>query len=276
MWSHGFMAGAAVAAAALAGAIATQRTREARRLSRALREQEDHYRLFVASLGHEIRTPLTGIQGYLELLEDEASGDTWLEREGYLEGLRRNVDHLIALSSDLMAPYRLKTAPSATTPLPLMPQLEGVIFALSAEANSRGVTIALVAPADVPPVLADELAIRQVLYNLLFNAIKASSAGGKITIEAGTEPKHGRVKIAIRDRGSGIPEERQSRLFEAGYRGPGSEGSGLGLWIAQRLLKDLGGTLQLESAPGEGSCFSFLLAQAPEERKQQSPPLERA
>lgn len=81
------------------------------------------------------------------------------------------------------------------------------------------------------------------------------------------------VKVSIRDRGPGIPEERQSRLFDAGYRGPSSEGAGLGLWIAQRLLQDLGGTLQLESATGEGSRFSFLLALAPEEGEQGKPPL---
>jgi signal transduction histidine kinase len=136
------------------------------------------------------------------------------------------------------------------------------VRALAAE----GLTLELVAPHSLPPLFCDGDKLRQVLTNLVANAVKYSPAGGRIQVELKPHPDE--LDITVRDEGLGIAAAEQSLIFEKFYRADakmtrGVSGSGLGLYISRELLNRMGGTISVESELGEGSTFMVTLPLAP-------------
>jgi len=220
---------------------------------------------FVANVSHEMRTPLTSIQGYAETLLESASAST-SERE-FLEIIRKNAVRMATLSEDLLTLARVESGEVAFRFRPVAPaeMLEDVAKSFVEIARSKGVELVVEAPA-ARAVEADTDAVHQVLANLIDNALKYASAGGKITLgarEAGTA-----VEFYVRDFGPGIASEHLPRLFERFYRvdkarSRESGGTGLGLAIAKHIVRAHGGTIRAESALGHGSTFLFTLPAAP-------------
>lgn len=233
-------------------------------LERAQRE-------FVANVSHELRTPLTSVRGYSETLLD--SGLIAPEAEPWVEIVLKNVDRMSRLTEDLLvlarteAPDRkpLRTSVAART------LIEDAVRNFQGQPASAGVRLDVEGAADTA-VFVDEIAIQQVLANLLENAAKygVSVDGLPTRILLAADDQEGAVVFRVRDFGPGIATEHHGRLFERFYRvdkarSRESGGTGLGLAIARHLVEENGGTISIQSSLGDGAEFRFTMpAQAAE------------
>jgi PAS domain S-box-containing protein len=233
----------------------------------AFRDFTEEHRLdelkaeFVATASHELRTPLAAVYGAAQTLRrhDFALDESGRERFVSLiveesERLGRIVNEIL-LANQLDA-GRLELASEPFDPSDLA---ERVVEAVRTQAPP-GVALQVAAPPVTPTVKADRDKVRQVLINLLENAIKYSPDGGRI--EIGLEPGEGTMCFSVRDEGLGIPAEEQERIFEKFYRldpdmTRGVGGTGLGLYICSELIDRMGGHIWVESQEGQGSTFFF-------------------
>ncbi len=230
-----------------------------RRLKAAGRAQAE----FLAAMSHEICTPLNAIVGFSELLEASAGESLAPPQRQYLADLRQASEHLLALVSDLLDLAQVDAGRMEVhrEPLAVEPLVSGVLTVARALAEPRQVRLRAELEPGAEGVWGDERRVKQVLYNLLSNAIRYGPPGGEVVVEARREAEQ--VRISVRDQGPGIPAEYHERIFEEFVRLPTNEdsggGVGLGLPLSQRLVQAMGGTLSLESEPGRGSVFSFTL-----------------
>ncbi len=227
---------------------------ESRRLERVRRD-------FVANVSHELKTPLTAIQGFAETLLSSASEDPQT-RHRFLEIIRdhavrlgRLTDELLTLSSIEAGKLTLEMAPVAPKQI-LEPCLE--LTRLRAAGRQLAITAEL--PGELPAVRGDLQRLQQVLQNLLDNAVQYTPDGGRITVRV--FPRDGEVVFEVADTGIGIPEADQPRIFERFYRVGAARsrevgGTGLGLSIAKHLVEAHGGRIWVESEVGRGSRFFF-------------------
>ncbi len=224
---------------------------------------------FLAMMGHEIRTPLNGVVGMLRLLEAEATQPDARDRATIA---RQSAENLLTLSNDILdyaatQEHRPKLAPVHFDLRELIGQLAGYLKANTAEKGLRAVVN--MAP-DAPPVLFGDLQkIRQIVVNLLSNAVKYTTQGSvTLDLDHARDPETGLhvMSFAVSDTGIGIVPADHARIFDAYARGSGGEGIeglGLGLSICRRLTEALGGSLALESTPGEGARFTLTVALPP-------------
>jgi len=232
---------------------------ELKRLERVRQE-------FVANVSHELRTPLTAIKGYAETLRDGGLRDPETAAE-FVRVIHRHAERLRALIEDLLdlaaveqGEARLK--PAVVRARDVVAQAEGLV---RPAAEARGQTLAIDLPADLPDILADRDRLAQILINLLDNAVKFTPEGGRVTLSA--KMADGRVVLAVRDNGVGIPPGDLPRIFERFYRVGRSRdrregGTGLGLAIAKHLTQAMGGTIEVESTQGSGTTFRVSLPAA--------------
>jgi signal transduction histidine kinase len=218
---------------------------------------------FVATASHELRTPLTSVYGAAQTLlgRDGLSGERRRELLRIIElesgQLARIVDQLL-LSAKLTGGGPVSQSPA---PCDVRAVCESVLAAAEAREPARA-TFALVAPGTVGPVFCDQGLLRQVLGNLVENALKYSPDGGLVEVRIAEGFRE--VRIDVRDEGLGIAASEQERIFEKFYRldadmTRGVGGSGLGLYIARELVAAMGGSISVRSAPGEGSIFTVAL-----------------
>jgi len=219
---------------------------------------------FVANVSHELRTPLTSIQGYAETLLESAPAEG-PDRE-FLEIIRKNAVRMATLSEDLLTLARVESGEVAFRFRAVAPaeMLEDVAKSFREIARSQRVELVVEAPTE-RAVKADTDAVHQVLANLIDNALKYASSGGKITL--GARDAGPAVEFYVRDFGPGIASEHLPRLFERFYRvdkarSRESGGTGLGLAIAKHIVRAHGGAIRAESALGHGSTFLFTLPAA--------------
>lgn len=228
-----------------------------RQLEQALASQ----RRFVADASHELRTPLTTVRGNVELLRRQPPLDAQ-ERAEILADTTAEVDRLIRLVTQLLILARTDAGQTIRCePLPLQPLLADVCRQAKLLAPDRN--IAAHADARIA-AMGNHDALKQVLLILLDNAIVHTPA--EAIIEATAVATNGRAMIHVRDTGPGIAADVLPHLFERFYRGQperGGAGAGLGLAIAKELVEAQGGTIAVESQPGQGSVFTITLPQAP-------------
>lgn len=221
----------------------------------------------LATLSHELRTPMNGVLGMAQLLETTRLDAT---QRAYLATIRECGDHLLDLVGSVLDWARLdagKVELSANRTA-LEPLLQGVAELLSPQAHAKGLEIAWAASGPVGAVLADEGRLRQILFNLAGNAVKMTASGG-VRLSAVTAAEacgRVRLRLEVADTGPGLSSEVAARIFEpfeqteAGVR---AGGAGLGLAIVRRLADALGGEVDVASTPGEGAVFAFeMLADA--------------
>lgn len=223
---------------------------------------------FLATMSHELRTPLNAVIGFSDVLLSGAPGPINEEQRKQLEIIHRSGKQQLALVQEILDHSRIEAGRIELRPQPMsvVPLLEETLDHLRPDAVQRGLELRF---AECPAGLvvhADPLRLRQVLRNLVDNAIKFTDFG---TIEVRVVSRGGTARFEIEDSGIGIPPEAHERLFDAFERvqvnGRTASGTGLGLAISRRLVEAMGGGIGIESAPGKGSTFWFTvpLASAP-------------
>jgi two-component system phosphate regulon sensor histidine kinase PhoR len=219
---------------------------------------------FIAAVSHELRGPATSIRGYADLLASEGAGSLSEEQKQLLTVLKRNSDRLSDLINDLLdlslidsgqARFDLETVEMGEV-------VADVVAALSPRAETRGLALGWDVERATPPVLGDKGRLRQVLVNLVDNAISYTEEGGRIGVRV--QPVQDAVRVDVEDTGIGIPAEELGRVFDRFFRGShdlvrASPGTGLGLSIVETLVEMHGGRVWVESTPGRGSRFTFIL-----------------
>ena len=220
---------------------------------------------FLATMSHEIRTPLNGILGYTDLLLE--SGPASDRDQNYLERIRNSGAALLTIVNDILDFSKVEAGQVELDPRPfyLLSLARNALSIVSSEADKRGLALTLDSPSDPPPlIMGDEDRLRQVLLNLLNNAVKFTPFG-RVTLRLTTSPSHdGRVTILfeVEDTGIGIPHDKRNQLFERFSQVDGSirrefGGTGLGLAISKRIVELMGGEIGFESELGRGSTFRF-------------------
>jgi signal transduction histidine kinase len=221
----------------------------------------DHDRLrrdLMADIAHELRTPLTVIQGRLEGLLDGVYPRDEVQLRQLLEEthvLSRLVEDLRTLA--LSESGALKLQREATDVAALASE---VARGLAGVAAAAAVTIEIEAPGGLAPIEIDPVRIREVISNLLSNALRHTPAGGSVTVRVMAAESSG-VSVEVRDTGTGMTPEELPQAFDRFYKGAQSRGSGLGLTIARSLVEAHGGRIQASSAPGRGTTISLTLPQ---------------
>lgn len=222
---------------------------------------------FLANMSHEIRTPLNGIIGMAQVLIEEVAGT---ERQGKLALIKRSAEALLGILSDVLDLARIESGTLAIVPgaFSLAELVQDIADLMAPRAREKGLSLSTALPSDLPePLRGDALRIRQVLLNLVGNAVKFTEQG-RIEIVATVGPAAAagqvRVGIAVRDTGIGIPRDRLAAIFERFTQADLTTerrfgGTGLGLSISSELARLLGGRLTVQSTPGRGSTFLFEL-----------------
>lgn len=235
--------------------------------------------VFVRSMSHELRTPLNAILGYAQLLQDSAQL-TRLQREG-LQTIHRSGRHLLSLINDILDMSRIEAGrlELALEPMRLRGLAEEVAALCHPSAQDKGVQLRARTAAEVPEwVEADARRLRQILLNLVGNAVKFTDRG-EVDVRAALDER-GRLSVAVRDTGPGIAADRLEAIFEpfeqTGDATQRAKGTGLGLAIARRIARQMGGDLRVESVLGQGSTFYLELplreVEPPREAEDLAPP----
>jgi signal transduction histidine kinase len=232
---------------------------------RELETVSRHKSEFLANMSHELRTPLNAIIGFSEVLHEQMFGELNEQQLGYVADVLESGRHLLSLINDILD---LSKVEAGRMELDLadvsLPQTLQSGLTMNGERATRGgIALSLrVEPEDIL-IRADERKLRQVVFNLLSNAIKFTPEGGRIDVSA--RLTDGVVEVAVADTGSGISPEDQELIFEefqqarGGDAGNRGEGTGLGLPISRKFIELHGGRLWVESTPGRGATFRFIL-----------------
>ena len=253
--------------------IVTHEIRKRRQVEKALiRAKEEAERAskfkdrFLSTMSHELRTPLNAVMGFSDLLADNRSGELNERQQRYVSHINTGGRHLLKLINDILDLSKIEAGRMEISceNLSVANIFGEVVGAMRSLAEKKSQTLSQGAEAELA-VHADATRFKQILMNLVGNAIKFTPEGGRIELTAQQVDRE--VQVKVRDNGPGIPREEQKRIFDAFYRlresGEGAEGTGLGLAITESLVKLQGGTLGLESEPGRGCCFYFNLPIAP-------------
>ncbi|HLO40437.1 MAG TPA: ATP-binding protein [Phycisphaerales bacterium] len=227
---------------------------------------------FLANMSHELRTPMTAILGYTDLLSE---GQHPPASQGeFIRTIRGSAEHLLTLINDVLDLSKIEAGRMQVELLPCNTArlLDEVLMLLRERASRKGLSLEVEYAGSVPDVIrTDPTRFRQVLVNLVGNAVKFTDSGGVRLIVKMATPQDSPVpllSIEVMDTGPGIDDRAMSRLFEPFEQGDGSTtrkygGTGLGLNISRHLAQLLGGTIEASSTPGDGSSFVFTLAVGP-------------
>jgi PAS domain S-box-containing protein len=216
---------------------------------------------FVATLTHDLRSPLTAIQGSLRLLPQ--LGQLNDEQEDFAQRAMRNVEHMDDLISSLLDIGRIEAGlEMEMSPLHLDLVIEEAVANLLGHAKSKGLALDAIVPDDLPLVTGNHVRLTQVMINLLDNAIRYTPQGGSVTVQATADADH--VTVSVIDTGVGIPAHAKARIFDKFYRVEGhrteeSPGMGLGLATVKSIVERHGGQVWVQSKVDEGSTFCFTL-----------------
>jgi signal transduction histidine kinase/ActR/RegA family two-component response regulator len=244
-----------------------------RRAKEAAEESARAKAIFLATMSHELRTPMNGVLGCTQLLQDTSLTD---QQRQLLETMHRSAESLLVLVNDILDFSKIEAGKMAleVADVEIRPLIEDVITLTSEVAKKKGLNLRVQLAPDIPAVLrGDPIRLRQVLFNLVGNAVKFTEQGG-VDVLVRLMPCNQKNSDAIllywtvKDTGIGISADQQARLFGAYAQAEASTarrfgGTGLGLMICCQLVELMGGAMMVESKPGEGSAFSYTTSLLP-------------
>lgn len=243
----------------------TERVAREEQLRAAMRRAQDASEAksaFIASTSHELRTPLSAIVGYSELMAGEISGPVTPRQREFLERIKLSTLHLMSLIEEILTFSRIEAGKESVLldPCDLVELAREAITLLEPQALKKGLPLTFAAP-DRLPVVSDARKVRQVLLNLLGNAVKFTDSGS-VHLDVYCDGEYACYRV--RDTGPGIGPDQLERIFEAFTQGDQSMtrrkgGTGLGLAVSRKLAELLGGGLWVESTVGLGSVFTVRL-----------------
>jgi signal transduction histidine kinase len=232
---------------------------ELRRLYEELETVSRHKSEFLANMSHELRTPLNAVIGFSELLQMEIPGELNEQQQAYVADVLESGRHLLALINDILDLSKVEAGRMELEldDMSLRQTLESSLTMHAERAARDGVALALALDPEEITVRADERKVRQVVVNLLANAVKFTPSGGRVDVSACQ--RNGTVEVAVSDSGPGISPDDQERIFDVFYSRARTEGTGLGLPLSRRFIELHGGRLWVESTLDRGSTFRFTL-----------------
>jgi signal transduction histidine kinase len=242
-------------------AVATKRLREANIHLKELDKAKDE---FISMASHQLRTPLTTIKGYLSMLDEGDAGKLTKQQREFVGYAYAGSERMVNLISDLLNVSRMSTGKFliSKTPIDLIKMAADEVQQLQSHAKAKGLEL-IFAPQNkpLPSVMLDDNKTRQVIMNFIDNAIYYTKAG---SVKVGVAQVGKRVELRVTDTGIGVPKEAQKQLFTKFYRAANAQnvrpdGTGLGLYLAKRVVEDQGGTIIFETTEGKGSTFGFSL-----------------
>ena len=256
------------------GDLATNLNRMNDQLGRLYGELETasrHKSEFLANMSHELRTPLNAVIGFSEVLQDRLFGDLNDKQAEYVADIHASGRHLLALINDILDLSKIEAGRMdlQITPFALSDLVQNSVALSRERATREGIALGLEVDPDIGVIEADERMLKQVLFNLLSNALKFTPRGGHVAVNAHAVGDD--VVVSVRDDGVGIAPADQARIFEE-FQQVGTshlqEGTGLGLAISRRFIELHGGSLRVESEPSHGSTFTFTLPRARAPRRE--------
>jgi signal transduction histidine kinase len=241
-----------------------QATRQLIRANTKLKNLDETKDDFISMASHQLRTPLTSVKGYVSMVLEGDAGEINNDQKKMLTQAFDSSQRMVYLISDLLNISRLQTGKfiieKTESNLPKI--IEEEIYLLRESAKARGLRFIYHKPKDFPTLNLDEIKIRQVIMNYLDNAIYYSKSGGTITITL--EEKSKNIELRVTDTGIGVPKDVVHHLFTKFYRADNAkkarpDGTGLGLFMAKKVIIAQGGSLIFESVENKGSTFGFTL-----------------
>jgi two-component system, NtrC family, sensor kinase len=234
---------------------------------RELEAASRHKSAFLANMSHELRTPLNAILGFSQVLRERLFGDLNEKQEDYIDDILSSGNHLLSLINDVLDLSKVEAGEVElqVAPFSLRESLERGVVMVRERALKDDVQVSLTANPEVDIVAGDERRIRQVIFNLLTNAVKFTPSGGVVDVRAAQV--NGEVRISVADTGPGIAAEDRERIFEEFQQTDAGiekrEGTGLGLALSKRLVELHGGRIWVDGELGDGSTFVFTLPARP-------------
>ena len=220
--------------------------------------------IFLANMSHELRTPMNAIIGFAEILAERLQGRVEPKYTGFLRSILQSGQHLLSIINDILDLSKVEAGKMDLYPetFPVRPAIESVCQFMRGFSAQKQVTFAVEVDENVREIETDHAKFKQVLYNLTSNAVKFSHEGGVVTIRA--RVKGDMLVVSVIDRGIGIAPEHQAVIFDEFRQLDNAEtrtwgGTGLGLSLVKKFVELQRGTVSVQSAPGEGSEFTFTL-----------------
>ena len=238
--------------------------REIQDKSRQLEIANQHKSEFLANMSHELRTPLNAIIGFSEVLLERMFGEVNDKQEDYLKDILSSGRHLLMLINDILDLAKVEAGRMELEPsqFHIPTAIDNAMTLVRERAQRHGITLGCEVEPALDHIVADERKFKQILLNLLTNAVKFTPDGGRVDVLARREGEL--LEVAVRDTGIGIASDDQEAVFEE-FRQVGrhytnkQEGTGLGLTLTRRFVELHGGTIRLASEPGKGSTFTFTI-----------------
>jgi signal transduction histidine kinase len=251
------------------GALAANLNRmndELGRLYRELEEASKHKSEFLANMSHELRTPLNAVIGFSDVLRDQMFGELNDKQMEYVDDIHTSGRHLLTLINDILDMSKIEAGRMdlQVSSFSLPEVLRNSVALMRERATRQGITLSLEVDPSIDTIDADERLLKQVLFNLLSNALNFTDRDGHVQVAA--RDLGDDVAISVQDDGVGIAPDDQARIFlefEQAGKSKAQEGTGLGLALSRRFVELHGGQLTVDSAPGKGSTFMFTLPKTP-------------
>jgi signal transduction histidine kinase len=245
--------------------LATEQTARLGAVNAELQRANQHKAEFLANMSHELRTPLNSILGFSQLLLEGDGGALTRDQRQDVDIIAQNGQHLLVLINDLLDISKLEAGKAQLHrgEVDVEPLISECVESVSSLAKTKRLELTAIVSPDVGRVFADGPKLKQVLLNLLGNAIKFTETGSVRVI---AERQGAELRISVRDTGIGVPPEDIERIFESFQQGKSGisgkyQGTGLGLAICRQLVEMHGGHIWVKSTPGQGSTFTFTIPQ---------------